>query len=156
MSGSCIYSWQKCFSKIHRQFLHSENSAKITGIITIGPVDRNHIQRTTYPSLSLVYRQVLQPYPSASSQETVTPTEHPASTRSESMSEDVQGNLPHGPAETENPNKNDDNEEVRGNLSHDLPEVQARSARWKCSITQRRFQFFSWITFRAASKSGIG
>ena len=38
------------------------------------------------------------------------------------MSEEVQGNSSHGPAETENPNKNDDNEEVRGNLSHDLPE----------------------------------
>ena len=30
------------------------------------------------------------------------------------------GNLSHGPAETENLNKNDDN--VEGNLSHDLPE----------------------------------
>ena len=39
------------------------------------------------------------------------------------MSEEVQGNLLHGPAETEKPNKNDDNEEVRGNLSHDLPEI---------------------------------
>ena len=49
------------------------------------------------------------------------------------MSEEVQGNLSHGPAESENPNENDDNEEVRGNLSHDLPElltgVQARSGR---------------------------
>ena len=38
------------------------------------------------------------------------------------MSEVVQGNSSHGPGETENPNKNDDNEEVRGNSSHDLPE----------------------------------
>ena len=38
------------------------------------------------------------------------------------MSEEVQGNLSHGLAETENPNKNDDDEEVPGNLSHDLPE----------------------------------
>ena len=53
---------------------------------------------------------------------TSSPTEHQALTRSESMSEEVQGNLSHGPAETENPNKNDDNEEVRGNLSHGLPE----------------------------------
>ena len=71
--------------------------------------------------------------PTSSSQDTATPTEHPASTRSENMSEEVQGNLSHGPAESENPNKNDDNEEVRGNLSHDLPElltgVQARSGR---------------------------
>ena len=28
--------------------------------------------------------------------------------------------------------------------------------RWKCRRTPRRFQFFSWSTFRAASKSGIG
>ena len=50
------------------------------------------------------------------------PTEHPASTRSENTSEEVQGNLSHGPAENDNPNKNDDNEEAQGNLSHDLPE----------------------------------
>ena len=37
------------------------------------------------------------------------------------MSEEVRGNSSRGP-ETENPNKNDDNEEVRGNSSHDLPE----------------------------------
>ena len=58
----------------------------------------------------------------SSSQEAVIPTQHPASTRSESMSDGVRGNSSRGPAETENPNKNDDNEEVRGNLSHDLPE----------------------------------
>ena len=46
--------------------------------------------------------------PTSSSQDTVTPTEHPASTRSESMSEEVQGNLSHGAAESENPNINDD------------------------------------------------
>ena len=60
--------------------------------------------------------------PTSSSQETVASTEHPASTRSESMSEEVQGNLSRGPAAPKNSNKNEDNEEVRGNLSHDLPE----------------------------------
>ena len=34
----------------------------------------------------------------------------------------VQGNPSRGPAETQNPNKVEDNEEVQGNLSHDLPE----------------------------------
>ena len=53
---------------------------------------------------------------------TVTSTEHPASTTSESMSEEVQGNLSRGPAESENSDKNGDNEEVPGNLSHDRPE----------------------------------
>ena len=37
----------------------------------------------------------------------MTPTEQPASTRSENMSEEVQGNLSHRPAETENPNINE-------------------------------------------------
>ena len=38
------------------------------------------------------------------------------------MREEVRANSSHGPAETENPNKHDDNEEVRGNSSHDLPD----------------------------------
>ena len=59
------------FSKIHLPFSHSENSAKITDISTSGPVVRNHntlkmaheynaARRTSYRSLSLVYRQALQ------------------------------------------------------------------------------------------------
>ena len=52
----------------------------------------------------------------------MTPTEHPALTRSECMSEEVQGNCRIGRTETENQDKNDDNEEVRANPSHDLPE----------------------------------
>ena len=52
----------------------------------------------------------------------MTPTEYPASTRSESTSEEVRGNSSHGQAESENPNKNDDNEKVRGYSLHDLPE----------------------------------
>ena len=39
-----------------------------------------------------------------------------------STSEEAQRNLSHGPAETENPFSNDDNVDVQGNLSHDLPE----------------------------------
>ena len=60
--------------------------------------------------------------PTSSSQDTVITTEYPATERSDSMSESVRGNPSHEPAETENPNKNDDNEEVQGNSSHDLPE----------------------------------
>ena len=41
--------------------------------------------------------------PTSPSQDTVTPTESPASTRSESSSEEAQGNLSHGPAETKKP-----------------------------------------------------
>ena len=58
----------------------------------------------------------------SSSQEAVTHTQHPASTRSESVSDAVRGNSSRGPAETENPKKNDDNEKVRGDSSHGVPE----------------------------------
>ena len=44
-------------------------------------------------------------FPTSSSPETVTLTEHPASTGRESMSEEAEGDLSHGPAETENPEK---------------------------------------------------
>ena len=108
------------------------------GLITIGPVVNNpqlikkgrkiNFNTANYvpfvvPGLSTSSSTSSSPTsPTSSSQDTVTTTEHPATERSESMSEEVQGNLSHVPAETENPNKNDDNEEVQGNLSHDLPE----------------------------------
>ena len=38
------------------------------------------------------------------------------------MSDEVPGDSSRGPPETENPNKNDDNEEVRGDSPHGLPE----------------------------------
>ena len=77
--------------------------------------------------MSLVYRQVLSssssPTSSTSlSQEAVTLTQHPASTGSESVSDEVRGDSSRGPAETENPNKNDDNEEVLSDPLRDLPE----------------------------------
>ena len=76
------------------------NSAKITGLITIGPKEAkvsNATWRPSYDSLSLVYRQSLSSSssptsPTSSSHEAVIPTEHPASTRSESKSEEVRGN----------------------------------------------------------------
>ena len=40
------------------------------------------------------------------------------------MSDEVRGDSSRGPAETENPNKNDDNEGVRGDTLRDLPEWQ--------------------------------
>ena len=96
--------------------------------------------------------------PTSLSQETVTPTEHPTSTRSEIMSEEVRGIPSQEPAETENPNK-----WQRGCFrklvawsARKAAGVQGQPGRCKCSWTPRRFQFFSWVTFRAASKSGIG
>ena len=53
--------------------------------------------------------------PTSLSHEAVIPTQHPASTRSESTSSTVRANPSHEPAETENTNKNGDNETLRGN-----------------------------------------
>ena len=110
---------------------------KITGISTIGPVVRNHIssrmaersiaiQRKyvpiVVPGLSTSSSSSSSPTsPTSSSQEAVTPTQHPASTGSESESDVLRGNPSRGPAETENTNDND-NEEGGGDSSHDLTE----------------------------------
>ena len=42
MPKNWIYSWALSFSKIHRPFSHSEKFAKITDILTVGPLVRNH------------------------------------------------------------------------------------------------------------------
>ena len=71
--------------------------------------------------------------PASSSQETVTPTEHPASARSEGMSEEVRGNSSHGPAETETQNKNDDDEELQ---SGELQGVPSSRTDWLMKVFQ--------------------
>ena len=94
------------------QCFHSENSAKTTGFITIGPVVRNHISSKkgrkiecstannvpfVVPGLSASTSSSSSPTsPTSSSQEAVTLTENPASMRSESVSEEVRGNSSHG------------------------------------------------------------
>ena len=77
--------------------------------------------------------------PASSSQDTVNPTEYPASTRSESTS-GIEG--------------------VREDPSRDLLGMETRvhgeSCVWQCSRTQgRTCEFFSWIIFTDASKRGI-
>ena len=61
------------------------------------------------------------------------------------MSEKLQGNLSHGPAENENPYQNDDDVDVQGNLSHDLPErlQEFKHGLVDESVPEHRFQFFS-------------
>ena len=132
-------------------------SAKITGIITIGPVVKNHIsskmagrsiatQGTAYPSMSLVYRQVLQlhlhllllhlhrwilwlPRNIQQHQEVKVRVKK------------YRGNLSHGSADTENPNKNDSNEELQSDLLQDVPdwlqEFKGNLVDGKCSRTPR-------------------
>ena len=85
--------------------------------------------RTTCHSLSVVCRQVLQDHlhlffsNTSSLKETVTSTEHPASTRNESTSEEVQGNLSHGPVATQNSKTNDKNENIELAQGKPLPEL---------------------------------
>ena len=56
----------------------------------------------------------------SSSQDSVTGTENLAAERSGSMSEELRGNPLQKPPETENTNKNEDDEEVQGEVLHDL------------------------------------
>ena len=79
-------------------------------------------QRNMYHSLSLVYRQVPLLHLHLRLQDTVTTTEHPATERSEGMSDESQGNLSHGSAETKNPNKNDDDEELHSDQLQGVPD----------------------------------
>ena len=60
----------------------------------------------------------------------MTPTEHPATERSESMSVEVQGNSSHGPAETENPNENDDEKELQSDQLQDVPGYRSSDVDW--------------------------
>ena len=84
---------------------------KIIGVLTTGPVVRNHFsskmagksiatQRTGHHSLSMVlstssHTSSSPTFPTSSSKETVTTTEHQATDRSESTSVEVRGNLSH-------------------------------------------------------------
>ena len=87
-------------------------------------------------------------------------TENPATERSEIMSEESRGNPWRGPAEAENTIKNDDDEELRSELSQDVPEWLQD---FKGSLVdkdvqphQYSLQLFSRIINGAASKSGTG
>ena len=132
MSETRIHSWQWCFSKIHRQFSHSENSAKIMGTIStfIGP--GLPTSSSSSPSLAS---------PTSSSQEAVTPTEHPASARSESISDELRGTSAHRPQEIGKPNKIDTTRPYGRPVA--FWSARTWTGRWLCSRTPRRFQFFT-------------
>ena len=140
------------------------------GILTSGPAVKNHrrIECNTanyvpfvVPGLSTGSSSWASPTSLTSlPQEAVTPSQHPASTGSESVSDGSWGNSSRGPAETENPIKNEDHRDRTGKpvvwSARMARRVQGESCGWQCPWTPRRIQFFSWIIFRAASKSGIG
>ena len=46
----------ECFLKIHRQFFHSENSAKITGFTTTGPSVKNHLSPKRAREVIAIYQ----------------------------------------------------------------------------------------------------
>ena len=97
--------------------------------------------------------------PTSSTQEAVTPTEHPASARSESMSDELRGNSEHGSEERKPPKKWRQRSGTGSPVAWSARMAtgfQGKYGRWKCSRTPRRFQFFSWITYGTASKSGTG
>ena len=103
----------------------------------------------------------------SSSQDSVIGTENPATEISGSLSAELQWNPLRELAETENANKNEDDEELRGGILCDLPvqefrknlvdeSVLAESRENPVAWTSRHFRFFSWSANGVASKSGIG
>ena len=81
----------------------------------------NHVQ-VVVPRLSTSSSSSSSPTsPSSSSKDVVTPTQHPASIRRESMSDEVRGDSSRDSTKIENPNTND-NEEVRDDTLRDLCE----------------------------------
>ena len=106
------------------------NSAKITGIITMGQGQKPFLIKNGRKIDSNTTNYVPFVVPglttsSSSSCSSTSPTnsmEYPASTRSESISEEAQGNLSHEPAETENPTKNEDNEKLQSDQLRDVPD----------------------------------
>ena len=104
MSIRCIAS---CFVHItqHIAFMTHVFPEEITCIITIGPyLNKKQKDRMQYGKLRtircLVCRQALQVHfhlhlLHSTSQETVTPTDHPTSTRGDGMREEIRGNTSH-------------------------------------------------------------
>ena len=75
------------------------------------------------PGLSTGFSSSARPTsPTSLPQEAAVPTQHPASTRSESTSSTIRRDPSDEPKVTKNTHKNGDNETVRGNALHDLPE----------------------------------
>ena len=107
------------------------------GFHTIGPVVKNHISPKIARNSVLQYmelRTIRCPWSvdeflffiftassTSSSQDTVTSTENPAAERRKIMREESRGNPSRG-AETENTNKNEEREELRGGILRDLPD----------------------------------
>ena len=58
----------------------------------------------------------------SSSQDSVTTPKYPGTERSDSMSESLRRNPSHEPAETENPNKNDDDKELHSDQLQGVPD----------------------------------
>ena len=72
------------------------------------------------PGLSTSSSTSSSPTSTSSSQDSVMGKANPATERSGSMSAELRGNLMHKPTETENKNKNEGREELRGGILHDL------------------------------------
>ena len=121
------------FSKIHQQFSHLENSPKIKDIHMSGPVVRNHIsskmtdeynaaRKTTYRSLSLVYRPVLPAQLHMHLQHRYRRSLLSLHCVQKQHEVRVRVALSPEPTGTEKTNTNEDTEPVQGDLLRDLPE----------------------------------
>ena len=151
----------------------TRNSAKITGIITIGPVVRKHIsskmagrslatQRTTslhcpwsidkFFNLTFTYFSYII---IAGSRNSHIPHHQEVRVWVRKYTETCRMDQLKSKTQTKMTTTKKYKETCRV-ICQNGQRVQGQFGRWKCSWTPRRFQFFSRITFRAASESGIG
>ena len=156
-----------CDSTASRRYTsHWENSVKITDIPSSGQVASNHKlikdgRRVKCNTENYVPIDV--PGLSTSSSISATPTsptsvlqeaKHPASTRSESTS---CRRMNQQKTKKKKRRHRDRTEKPVAWSARMVRRIYGESCGWKCSSSKgRNRDFFSWISFRAANKSGIG
>ena len=129
MSKNWVYSWQQSFSKTHKQFSHLENSAKITGKISIGPVARKtntmqhgKLRTDCCPWFNDQFFELDYTYISSIVIARLCSLHCVQQQHEVRMWVTVQGDLSLKPTKTQNPNESEDPERARGDLLRDLPE----------------------------------
>ena len=151
MSNNWTYLSKWCFLRKLLQFFRSGSSAKNLGIVTIGPVVRNYQQwQENRLQLGELCTFILTYFFIA-----VYGDHHGISSNRKKVRVWVSQ---YGETRRTSQQKPKTQRKMTA-TKNDTVTICARCARMarrKCSRTSRRFRFFSWITFEAASKCGVG
>ena len=148
------------------QFLHLENPAKITGILTSGPVVKNHTSSKNVRKINCDtsnHVPFVVPGLSTSSSTSSSPTSPTSYRRKLWLTRNIQQQsevrlrvwkhketcrMDQQKSKTQIKMTTTKNYRVTScKMCQITTGVQARSGRWKCSRTPRRYQFFSWMNY---------